>query len=304
MQHQPVGRWFSRTEWTLATLPCTRSPIIPPSNLDSRGSEGHASSAKKGKPKKQVVLVVKPPPFAHHHRPTRADDRNSTSLAPILRLLAPLVTWPPIPGGCANIERARQRTVPTDDTPTVGFWGAWVWWACLTARPCDSPLSQPWHPTKYSSFVLFLEHALEFSASHSGGHPAAKGSASDKRLGARGQTSAIVWSRLKRGGHENAAPAALQVGLGLQWSPNGRISRSPWRAGLVSAANINNGNNIREPSAVSADWTGLATFGGRSCKLSGRPAPSQLVAGTGCFKNLTHLCVCVWMRCQTGLILI
>lgn len=61
----------------------------------------------------------------------------------------------------------------------------------------------------------FLEHALGFSAWHSGGHPAAKGSASDKRLGARGRTSAIVWSRLKRGGHENAAPAALQVGLGL-----------------------------------------------------------------------------------------
>lgn len=45
----------------------------------------------------------------------------------------------------------------------------------------------------------------------------------------------------------------------LQWSPNGRISRSPWLAGLVSAANINNGNNIREPPAFSADWTGLAT---------------------------------------------
>jgi hypothetical protein len=54
---------------------------------------------------------------------------------------------------------------------------------------------------------------------------------SDKRLeaGKEAKCNCLV----ERGGHENAAPAAPQV-LDCNGSPNGRISRSPWRAGLVS----------------------------------------------------------------------
>jgi len=93
-------------------------------------------------------------------------------------------------------------------------------------------------------------------------HPAAKSSvliSSDKRLEAGGWREAKCNCLVKRGGHENAAPAAPQV-LDCNGAQTGafqdRHGEPVW---CRRAANINNGNNIREPSVFSADWTGVVT---------------------------------------------
>lgn len=278
-----TSQWFSTTEWTLATLPAhkvannhTQQSGIP---VGARGTRAR----RRKKPNKQVK-----PPIT-----TKDDDRNSTSLTPILRLLAPLVTWPSIPGGCEDAQILNGLDSAPCHRRHIHRWDSGVrgCGAHVSPRPCDSPLSQPWHPTPFL-FCFWNKHPrppriLGMTFQHGEvTQPQKAQCSSHQKRGWRleGGPSAIVWSR----------------GVATKMRPR-RLSRS-WTAMEPKRAHFKIAMASRRRTSTMATTSGnrllsaligqASHFRGRSCKLSGRPAPSHLVAGTCCFKNLTHLCVC------------
>lgn len=229
----------------------TRSPIITPSNLGFPWERGARELGEERKAEEAGQT-------AHHHQGRRSKFDVTDPDSPSSGTSCHMAVYSRRMRGCANIERARQRTVPPTTHPPLGFWGAWVWWACLTATLREPAVTAM---ASNSFFVLFLEQAPkapsdsrhDISAWRS--HPAAKSPvliSPEKRLeaGGRPKCNCLV----ERGGHENAAPAALQV-LDCNGAQTGAFQDRHGKP----AANINNGNNIREPPAFSADWTGLAT---------------------------------------------
>lgn len=249
------------------------------------------SSAKKGKPKKQVK-----PPIT-----TKDDDRNSTSLTPILRLLAPLVTWPSIPGGCEDAQILNGLDSAPCHRRHIHRWDSGVR-RCgghVSPRPCDSPLSQPWHPTPFL-FCFWNKHPrppriLGMTFQHGEvTQPQKAQCSSHQKRGWRlegGRPSAIVWSR----------------GVATKMRPR-RLSRS-WTAMEPKRAHFKIAMASRRRTSTMATISGnrlLSALIGQASQLQRQVVQAEWTTSTEspCRGNMlfqeSHTPVCVWMRSQTA----